>query len=724
MAPHQELRSDAPPAGSGLHGSDPGDAGHGTVGLGRGAGGQPAAADGGRLGRASLSRFSPEEDPELRGRLERAKREAAEKGGKDAELVRAWHFFLLYNRERGVFGDRSENANHGYGTKTRKNPYALSRREWIEGLVSIENKRAKVVPFIFNQSQRNLEAQILRQARKGTPVRIVILKVRQNGISTQNLANALWLLLTEVNVKIRIITDREELCETLLGRVKRMFARLHKSDGQTWELPAARSNRDMIVLGEPFHSSIHVVSANTPNPGFGETNLFVDMEETSKWPDADEKGKGVELALPEVPGSYAFDVSQPKGNTGYFAKKFKRAWYRQLGLADPDATDANASTAAADVEVLAGSGWRANFIPWFLHEEYRWTKIGSNPSTLPDSIKDAIERTLTPEEKVLLQQAYHIRGQAPCKVDFDQLAWRRYYINEKCNGNLQTFHEQCPAFPEEAFLASGRPAFNIEHVQRAMARWKRPPVFIGTILENAQLADDKLGSLWIWERPVKGHQYAIGVDTAAGVRGGDPCVAQIVDLETDGQVAEWYGWEPPHLFGRTVKLLTDLYEAQAAIETHPSQHGLAVFMAAEEAGCKRLFVQEQWDSRDSKYQTRKGWIMSPQAKNRILDRVAKALLEENEIVSGRLLQEMLDMQRDERDQIERTCRNDATMAFGIALSLGDLCRTERRQAPKPEPLPRVDSDEAWWRERRLRLGVQPANRGRAVKYDAYNGQGL
>lgn len=650
---------------------------------------------------------------ELDELVAKAYREAAHFGNGDEELTRAWQFFLLHNAERGVFGRRAGN------------PFKMSRREWMERHIMIEDKGTRVMPFKLNQSQRNLEAIILRMERAGAPVRVVILKVRQNGISTYDLAFMVWLICTRTNVKARVITDREDLCGTLLNRVKRMFSRMHKSDGSLWNLPTDKSNRDTIVLGEPFWSSIAVVSANTPSPGYGETNTCVDMEETSKWPDAEEKGKGVELTLPEISGSYAFDVSQPKGNSGYFAKKFKRAWYRLKGMADPSASDEDIEKSGAVDGLLGAGGWRPLFIPWFLHEEYRWTRLGSNPPVLPDKVRDAIEQTLTDEERVLLQQKYLLHGKGWCNVDYDQLAWRRFYIPEKCNGSIDTFHEQCPAFPEEAFLASGRPAFNIEALKRMQARYQRAPLRKVRMLHDGTLDDDRNGELWVWSMPEPEEQYAIGVDTAAGVRGGDPCVMTVTNVVTRAIVAEWYGWEPPHSLGVLIKRLSDLYRADVAIETHPSQHGLATYNVAEQAGCERLFVQQRVESREEGFEVRKGWAMSQQAKALIMDLVAVAIRDQCDVPSQRTLQELLDAQLDDKEKVDRACRNDLITAYGLSLALAERCRVERRVKPKPKPLPPTGSDEAFWRDRKARQGIMVGPDGtRRRAYDRLNGEGL
>lgn len=245
---------------------------------------------------------------------------------------------------------------------------------------------------------------------------------------------------------------------------------------------------------------------------------------------------------------------------------------------------------------------------------------------------------------------------------------------------------------------------------------------------KTRLLQNRNGPLWVWRHPQPGRQYGIGVDTAAGVRGGDPCVAEVVDMETNEQVAEWYGWQQPHDFGRTVYLLGEMYEAEVAIETHPSAHGLAVYDACEAAGCKRLFVQTTWNTRESRFIQNKGWNTNQQSKAVLLARVARALADGVAVHSERLLQELIEAQLDDNDRIDekrqredarmsRYCRNDCIIAFGIALKLSDFALEEQTAFPKPKPPPPTGSDAAFWESRRRQRGV-------GVRYDQQTGYGL
>jgi hypothetical protein len=51
-----------------------------------------------------------------------------------------------------------------------------------------------------------------------------------------------------------------------------------------------------------------------------------------------------------------------------------------------------------------------------------------------------------------------------------QLAWRRWCIYNRCGGYLETFFVEYPANPEEAFVATGNPAFIKEELTAARAQ--------------------------------------------------------------------------------------------------------------------------------------------------------------------------------------------------------------------------------------------------------------
>ena len=78
-------------------------------------------------------------------------------------------------------------------------------KEYCESLLVIRNKKQELVPLRFNEAQSNLYAVIRQQAALGKPIRIIILKGRQEGISTVTEALMFQDTVTRPNVKTLIV---------------------------------------------------------------------------------------------------------------------------------------------------------------------------------------------------------------------------------------------------------------------------------------------------------------------------------------------------------------------------------------------------------------------------------------------------------------------------------------------------------------------------------------
>lgn len=103
------------------------------------------------------------------------------------------------------------------------------------------------------------------------------------------------------------------------------------------------------------------------------------------------------------------------------------------------------------------------------------------------------------------------------------------------------------------------------------------------------------GALWIWNEPIEGHEYIIGVDCAEGVGdAGDNCAFQIIDRYTLDQVAEFYSnTVPPHIFALILHQIGTFYkEAEIVIEN--ANIGAAVLNALQnEHHYENLFYEKE-----------------------------------------------------------------------------------------------------------------------------------
>ncbi len=230
---------------------------------------------------------------------------------------------------------------------------------------------------------------------------------------------------------------------------------------------------------------------------------------------------------------------------------------------------------------------------------------------------------------------------------------------------------------------------------------------------RGELCEGIFGDLSIFEMPLPDTQYAVGVDTSSGLRSskdrGDPSAAEVIEMKSGRQVAEMHGFRDPTQWGYASARLAGFYNmAPLAIETHPSQHGLTAFLAAERYAYPKLYVQTRLDRAGALVEKR-GWVMHQQSKWAMMDRIRAALQEGIIIRSTRLLDE-LGAVHYENQKFVSDEHDDCIVAYGIALMLRDQAyrKGEIRMA-KSEPM---DLDAAYWK--RQSSPVQDRDRFAAI----------
>jgi hypothetical protein len=215
---------------------------------------------------------------------------------------------------------------------------------------------------------------------------------------------------------------------------------------------------------------------------------------------------------------------------------------------------------------------------------------------------------------------------------------------------------------------------------------------------RGHMAEGQFGALSIWEQPMPGSQYVIGVDTSSGIREsvkeGDPSAACVLEMRTCRQVAEMHGYQDPTMWGWACARVAWYYnEAWLAIETQPSQHGLTAFLAAERYGYVRLCRQRKIESLRGQFVERRGWVRPARSSETLFNRVRTAQRESCIIRSHGLLDEMAAMRLEEGKFISDE-HDDRLIAYAIALLARDQLFAEGEVVEERKP-PR-DLAELYW----------------------------
>lgn len=296
------------------------------------------------------------------------------------------------------------------------------QRKRMERFFKLRDKGANIISPVYNHAQRKLLGMVQKEWRANRPARVIICKPRQTGFST-----VVQHLLADETMqrsyrRAAVIAHKREISAKVMSMYQVVLRHL------PYKIPTASSSRDRVTFDEPLHSSIDIDSAESDDPGHGDTVQLLHCTEVSRWKDAERKMKGLLNTVPDLPGTLVVIESTANGASGYFFDLWQAA-------------------------TRGDSGFLPLFVAWFEHEEYTEQRLSA---TQRQHLKD----TLTADEEALLKTLYFKRKVGPTHVTYEQLAWRRRVLTDKCNGDLDVFHEQYPATPEEAFLASGRPVFD------------------------------------------------------------------------------------------------------------------------------------------------------------------------------------------------------------------------------------------------------------------------
>lgn len=437
----------------------------------------------------------------------------------------------------------------------------LNAGEYIQSFLKIRTKDNEVIPFRFNPPQQRLYQVIREQWMAGKPVRIIILKARQMGFSTLTEAIIFWMAVTACFVECMIVAHKEEATANLFRMSKRYYELL----------PAAlkpmmqASNAQELVFDKPpkakgkargLGSRIRCATAGGSGVGRSYTLKAVHASEFAFWPgDKLETLSGLVQAVPDRPGTLIVIESTANGYN-----EFKTLWDDAV-KAQREGTD----------------GYIPVFFAWYEMPEYRRTPL------------PGFRRT--PEEEELA---------ATFGLDDEQLAWRRWCIATQCQGDIDTFRQEYPSSPDEAFIATGRcvfdkPSLVLRRRQVEKTPWKRGQFRIEYGIDGKILSwkweEDPKGPVRIRVHPEKGVPYVFGGDTAG--TGSDYFAGHVLDNRTGEQVAVLHHRYSEREFARQVYCLGMYYnEALLGIETNYSTYPQLML---EDLGYRNFYVRTVLD---------------------------------------------------------------------------------------------------------------------------------
>lgn len=342
----------------------------------------------------------------------------------------------------------------------------------------IRTKVGTIAPLVLNRAQLFLHERLEQQRRGTGKVRALVLKGRQQGISTYIGGRYYWRVTHSRGVRVFILTHEQEATDNLFG----MVDRFHDNCPQLVKPATSKANAKELHFNA-LDSGYAVGTAGSKAVGRSQTVQLFHGSEVAFWPNASGHFAGVVQAIPDAPGTEVILESTANGVGGEFHERWQQA---EAGVGD----------------------YQAIFIPWFWDEGYQ--------RPVPDGF--------VPDDEENELMALH--GLTP-----EQLVWRRAKMAELKDPLL--FKQEYPTTADEAFQLTGHDSFIKPAAVLAARKAKCDaygPLIIG--VDPARFGDDRFSIAWRRGRKVEKIESRTKLDVVSGAN----WVKQIIDADDPGAV--------------------------------------------------------------------------------------------------------------------------------------------------------------------------------------------
>lgn len=493
-----------------------------------------------------------------------------------------------------------------------------SVRHYIENFLWILNAESELVLLKLNKTQSYVLSIIEKLWEARIPVRLIILKARQEGIST--LIEAIGFILTILNsgTKMKVISFDERSARGIYKMSERFYRKLPAN----MQPKTQYYTKSSLVFAE-LESQIDVDTAKKLQAGRSETVQILHISEMALMDYVKELLTSLRNSVPKTPESLVAIESTAKGMGNDFQVEYEKGSTLEEVL-----TGRNT--------LVGKSEYVKIFIPWFWLDRYRMKA--------PKELKLVDFEHPVYGNEVEIKKVY--------KLDMEQMMWRRHTIINECGGDLDIFKQEYPANELEAFIASGRTRFSKLALQQYMMKVK-PPIATGKIriLETVKQArehyggtrptvefvKDPLGELKIWEYPEPNVNYCAGVDVSEGIlvdksdnRKTDWSVISVWRRNPYRKVAMWRGKIDPDLLGAVCYNIGHYYNYMW-IGVEDNWHGLTTLKSLQKV-YSRLYYKIILDEKTNEKTRKLGWHTDHTVKGYMIDCLASIVREEIAII--------------------------------------------------------------------------------------------
>jgi hypothetical protein len=428
-------------------------------------------------------------------------------------------------------------------------------------------------------------------------------KARQLGMSTYVLARFLAVCLVRKNTRAVVISHDTEASKKALEKVHYMISNMKGAK------PVIKVSSKNEISFPKTNSVFYIGTAGSRQFGRGDTISHLHCSEVAFWPDPKKLVAGLYQAVPYK--GEIFEESTGNGVGNYYHRQCTKSYE-------------------------GASRFKLHFFNWIGVPEYRSPLSEMQAARLKYDLKEEWDEPLLYEEY---------------NVELEQIQWRREKL-EELDYDMRLLRQEYPVTLDECFQSTGFSLFPLVNFIESQ-NWMKYDGDERLHYDEKDFSRRSIGA------------YAIGVDVAGGVRR-DRSVIEVVNLETNKQVAEWVSDEvPPDLLAGKIKFVAELYN-NAFVTVESNNHGGMTIMALVAIYPTHLVYSHYQDSdKILEY----GYRTTSKTKPLLIDNLRKEFTEGFTIQSTTTRDELSTFTETDKGKLEAEagCFDDRVMALAICV---------------------------------------------------------
>lgn len=557
--------------------------------------------------------------------------------------------------------DEFKNITQKHIRKWRNEGYP----EFAENYFWIRPKKSGKIKIKYNLTQRIIINIKLRCIKDNEPIRIIILKSRQKGASTESVLDIFNQTMLREGYRAMIVSYDVSSSDEIFKMMNLAY------DCLPDPLKVTQVRSSMKAIEFVTSSGASTKTAKDENLGSSFTIQAAHLSEVAKWKqDPKTAYDAISQAIPFLPSTRLVVESTAKGKGNFFHQLWEDAKKGKNGL----------------IPI---------FIPWFIDTDCILEfKSKFQASEFFETINDK-------EIRDHFKHIYKMYGGMWTGPDGNQyegvtLEKLNWYYNicfkRLCSSKLDTLRQEYPSSDTEAFVASSESIFDVKQLERLQKEIdikslsdKRKKGFLKRSMKDNKVVfeENKDGYWTIVEQPNPKLNYMITCDVAEGIEDGDFHNADVTCREKFSQVAQLNtrSIDPDELAEELAKA-SDYYN-ECWIIPERNKDGNSVIRYIQKkpktSGYKkeylhRIYKEIEWDKKEEGKKVNKyGWLTTTLTRPLMINELIK-IMNENDgegsytFSMKETLEEMITFVKDYSGKpcADTGCHDDRVMTAAIS----------------------------------------------------------